>query len=117
MVMDEGTKEAIAEQLRLGQELRQKAERMGRPAGSDSDGGGGGDSSTDASDDEGGAYGGRRTTAAARQAAMDILESSGLPDGEVPAKVSGLNPGSPLLTQPTGIVPIGRFCRIIFPIQ
>eukprot|EP00873_Tetraselmis_striata_P003871 jgi/Tetstr1/424135/TSEL_014744.t1 len=86
MVMDEGTKEAIAEQLRLGQELRQKAERMGRPAGSDSDGGGGGDSSTDASDDEGGAYGGRRTTAAARQAAMDILESSGLPDGEVPAK-------------------------------
>jgi U3 small nucleolar RNA-associated protein 14 len=90
MVMDEGTKEAIAEQLRLGAELRQKSERMGRPGGSDDDDDSDGTdgSSTDASDGEGGVYGGSKGREKARGAAMEILQSSGLADGEVPTKVS-----------------------------
>lgn len=89
--MDEGTKEAIAEQLRIGAELRRKAERMGASGGrSGSDG----DDSTDASDSEdeegggeGGAYGGVRGTAKAKAAALEILEAAGQEGAQVPDKV------------------------------
>ncbi|PRW50835.1 U3 small nucleolar RNA-associated 14-like protein A [Chlorella sorokiniana] len=46
-LMDEGTRQAVAEQLRLGEELRQRVNRMKPSRGSDSD------ASTSASDDEG----------------------------------------------------------------
>lgn len=72
-----GTRDAIQEQLRLGQELRRKVEAPGSASGDDSDGD---DSATDASDEEDGAQEdlskpSRKAVAKAKAAAMDILQS------------------------------------------
>lgn len=84
--MDEGTKQAVAEQLRLGEELRQRVHRMkGATRGSDSE--------TDASDDEssgdsssdeeengqGTSTGG--LSSKAKAAALEILQGHGGLDG------------------------------------
>ena len=132
MNMDEGTKEAIAEQLRIGTELRRKAERMGGRKGlRDSDDDDDDEDSTDASDSgeedvgemegggegEGGSYGGARSTAKAKAAALEILEAAGAPaDGEVATKVR---------IGPLQLVHCGACCaaaagscfRVVFPLQ
>ncbi len=90
--MDEGTKQAVAEQLRLGEELRKKVHKMNA----------GGDSGTDASDDDedstsasgsdseddGGGNGGRgQLSSKAKQAALDIINSNGKGGGpELPTE-------------------------------
>lgn len=84
--VDEGTKEAVAEQLRLGQELRQRVHRI-KGAGRS------GDSDTDASDTEGSTSGSDSEDAGAgmssktRAAALELLEGgSAGADGDVPSK-------------------------------
>lgn len=69
-----GTKAAMDEQLRLGQELRQKMQSMhssGEDEGSDSDGGGSTDASSASGEEDEGA--GRKAMARTRAAALDIL--------------------------------------------
>ena len=81
-----GTRAAIEEQLRLGQELRQRANQAGQAAAGKPDGG----SSTDASDpagsgsdeEEGSAPSGRRRRQSdTRAAALDILQGGPPPVG------------------------------------
>ena len=55
-----GKKEAIAEQLRLGQELRRKVDRIDTVAGSDDDTDTGAETSSSESEDEEGAQPGKR---------------------------------------------------------
>lgn len=70
-----GTKEALQEQMRLGQELRRKVERVDEPGEDDSSGG-----STEASDDEGGELPqhkmSQRAARKLRAGALDILEGA-----------------------------------------
>ena len=71
-----GTREAIQEQLRTGQELRRKVEAPGSASEDDS----GADSATDASDEEAGAEPdlskpSKKAMARAKAAAMDIMQS------------------------------------------
>ena len=71
-----GTKEAIEEQLRLGQELRRKVDRMEPAGGSETDASDAdtdADSSGDDADDDGSKLG-KSATAKARAAAAAILE-------------------------------------------
>jgi len=70
-VMDEGTKQAINEQLRLAQELKRKAE--GRGSGSDSDG------SDEETESDGGGAADRHAglSSKAKRAALEILEGGG----------------------------------------
>jgi len=95
--MDEGTKQAVAEQLRLGEELRKKVHRMNA---------GGGSSDTDASDDDqmadtsasvseddeednnGGANGRGQLSSKAKAAALEVLNGRGGEAGgpEVPTE-------------------------------
>lgn len=75
-----GTKEAIAEQLRLGEELRRKVARADSVHGSDTDDSAGGDKSDDDSDDEldhdteDGNKVGKKAENKLRNAATEILE-------------------------------------------
>lgn len=94
-LVDDGTKAAIAEQLRLGQELRKRIDRI-QPGGDDSD------ASTSASEDEvsdgegttpAESKGGRVMTSKAKTAALDLLEGAASPvlgntgaAGEAPTK-------------------------------
>ena len=76
-LMDDGSRMAVAEQLRLGEELRQRVNRM-KPSGRGSDSGG----STSASDDDDGSGGegfagpgaGRGMSAQVKAAALEMLE-------------------------------------------
>ncbi|KAI3427018.1 hypothetical protein D9Q98_006960 [Chlorella vulgaris] len=90
---DEGTRLAVAEQLRLGQELRQRVDRMKRPKGDDSD------ASTSASDGEDGSgseeeeggntfagpAAGRGMGSKAKVAALELLQGGAGADDEAPA--------------------------------
>ncbi|KAK9812342.1 hypothetical protein WJX73_003829 [Symbiochloris irregularis] len=88
-VMDEGTREALDEQLRIGQELRRKVERVEEPGSSGDDS----DDGTDASDQDDGdkpaeTTGGRdklsqRAAKRMRTGALDILQGQ---DAEAPSK-------------------------------
>ncbi|BDA46715.1 probable U3 small nucleolar RNA-associated protein 14 homolog A [Coccomyxa sp. Obi] len=87
-VTDEGTQEAIAEQLRLGQELRRKVERPESESSEDESG----SSASEASDgeeagqaDANGRPHSRRAAAKLKAAALDIINGGG-EEGEEPAK-------------------------------
>ena len=77
MLSGAGTRDAIQEQLRMGQELRRKVEAPDNGSEDDS----GADSATDASDDEDGdaaqdlSKPSRKAVAKAKAAAMDIMQS------------------------------------------
>ena len=93
-----GTRDAIQEQLRLGQELRRKVEAPGSASGDDSDGY---DSATDASDAEDGAQEdpskpSRKAVAKAKAAAMDILQSKSTVTCRMPCQQHSCELGSPL---------------------
>ena len=80
--MDEGTREAIAEQLRLGQELRQRVNQLRRKgAGSDDSDTEATDEGSDSSDEEAedavGEAKGAGLSSKSRRAALDILEGKG----------------------------------------
>ncbi|PSC76740.1 U3 small nucleolar RNA-associated 14-like protein A isoform A [Micractinium conductrix] len=85
-LMDDGTRAAVAEQLRLGEELRQKVNRM-KPRGDDSDGSTSASEGESGSDDEGagaggagGSFAGPRAGAGmgskAKAAALELLEGN-----------------------------------------
>ncbi|KAK9806336.1 hypothetical protein WJX72_010623 [[Myrmecia] bisecta] len=91
-VMDEGTKAAVTEQLRLGEELRRKVDKADDGSESDSESDGG----TSASEGEGegkepagyaAAKKGRGMSAKAKAAALDLLQGG---DAEAPAPTKGL---------------------------
>ncbi len=93
-----GTRDAIQEQLRLGQELRRKVEAPGSASMDDSDGE---DSATDASDGEDAAQEdlskpSRKAVAKTKAAAMDILQSESSTTRCMPCQQCSRGWGSPL---------------------
>eukprot|EP00887_Chlorella_sp_A99_P001155 scaffold14.g1155.t1 len=96
-ILDEGTKAAVAEQLRLGQELRQRVNSLKPARGSDDsdDGGSTSASDEDVSDAEGEGVGGsfagdkagRGLSTRAKAAALELLQAGGGgEEGELPSK-------------------------------